>query len=454
MDALWGILIVGALLALYVLPSLIAAVRHVEMMLVILLLNLLLGWTGIGWLAALALAVLLPSIRGATQPVSASPTVPGSTLSPPVVRSEPVDFLIDPVRLAVFSLIGPVVFQYWWFWRFFKFARQERFPRSRSSWWILVPFYCYAVIGRLFHDLDSRLGSSRPAGFNPQAALALVVAANASGALGIRLGSLPLLVGGLALSCVFMAMALYQVQSAANAYLRITDPGATESGLFAGEAIALLGSLAVLGLLAVGTSQGPAQPTRRPIASMPGLTSLPSPIATARPTATATPAALNGVLTLLSQPGDYIGQGKSSTMAPPAFRFLAAQQNGPDTVVVTVETAQSGSAADFVRWTVWFAAPRGQSLRPGTYNNAERAAFRSGSASGLDVFGDGRGCNNVYGSFVIKTLVLDGQGNVQKLEASFIQHCENLSAPALQGSIRIGTPSDQQAANQRRGASV
>ena len=45
--------------AIYFLPSLIAAARHTHNATGIFLLNLFLGWTGIGWLIALCLAICL-----------------------------------------------------------------------------------------------------------------------------------------------------------------------------------------------------------------------------------------------------------------------------------------------------------------------------------------------------------------------------------------------------------
>ena len=42
---------------LYFLPAIIAAVRHTHNASGILLLNLFLGWTGVGWIAALLMAI-------------------------------------------------------------------------------------------------------------------------------------------------------------------------------------------------------------------------------------------------------------------------------------------------------------------------------------------------------------------------------------------------------------
>jgi Superinfection immunity protein len=43
---------------LYFLPAIIAAVRHTHNVAAILILNLLVGWTGIGWLVVLVMALV------------------------------------------------------------------------------------------------------------------------------------------------------------------------------------------------------------------------------------------------------------------------------------------------------------------------------------------------------------------------------------------------------------
>jgi RsiW-degrading membrane proteinase PrsW (M82 family) len=45
-------------IAFYFLPAIIAAVRHTHNSTLILILNLLVGWTGIGWIVMLLMALL------------------------------------------------------------------------------------------------------------------------------------------------------------------------------------------------------------------------------------------------------------------------------------------------------------------------------------------------------------------------------------------------------------
>jgi hypothetical protein len=87
-------------------------------------------------------------------------------------------------------------------------------------------------------------------------------------------------------------------------------------------------------------------------------------------------------------------------------------------------------------WTVELAAPAGEQLKPGVYRNAERAAFRTGRSPGLDVSGDGRGCNEVYGQFSVNQIETDTSGAITVLDASYTQHCENADAPALKGVVK------------------
>src|SRR2546423_4636910 len=84
----------------------------------------------------------------------------------------------------------------------------------------------------------------------------------------------------------------------------------------------------------------------------------------------------------VSAPGEYIGAGRSESYHAPAATIAANGTAQDVTVAVT-------AGDDF--WSVEFAAPRGETLRPGSYADAERAAFRPGRSPGLDGHGDLRG---------------------------------------------------------------
>jgi hypothetical protein len=128
-----------------------------------------------------------------------------------------------------------------------------------------------------------------------------------------------------------------------------------------------------------------------------------------------------------SEEGDWVGQGDRLWITP---RFGSVTVSG-DRSYLTV----SASAPELSSWQATLAAPRDDVLRVGHYVDAERAPFRTGRAPGLDVFGDGRGCNEIYGEFWINQIRSDASGAIARLDARYVQHCESPDAPALRGRL-------------------
>lgn len=151
---------------------------------------------------------------------------------------------------------------------------------------------------------------------------------------------------------------------------------------------------------------------------------------------TARPAALStstvSVATMFSDGGDYIGGGVS--------RFFV---NGPDSVTVSGTAAyltvavSGGPYGD--GYSMDFAAPPGQKLHPGLYTGAQRAPFRETGHPGIDISGNGRGCNTDSGRFDVKQIVTRSDGSVSRLWLTYEQHCEGGLA-ALFGEVRVGVP--------------
>jgi hypothetical protein len=135
-------------------------------------------------------------------------------------------------------------------------------------------------------------------------------------------------------------------------------------------------------------------------------------------------------LTLNSQPGDFIGQGQTLTLTTNDGTFTA-RQNTPNSVSIFFLGFQLGSF-----WLLDFAAPQGVPLSVGIYDGATRFPFQAPTGPGLDVAGDGRGCNTLTGRFEVLQIAVDAAGNVTSFAADFEQHCEGSTA-ALFGSIRI-----------------
>ena len=80
-------------------------------------------------------------------------------------------------------------------------------------------------------------------------------------------------------------------------------------------------------------------------------------------------------------------------------------------------------------WYVSFSTDSlGTPLAPGAYRNVQRAGFTDPGRAGLDIEGDGRGCNEVGGKFTVTNITADAdasQPGVQSLLIQFEQHCED-----------------------------
>src|SRR5680860_844815 len=95
-----------------------------------------------------------------------------------------------------------------------------------------------------------------------------------------------------------------------------------------------------------------------------------------------------------SDSGDYIGQNKS-------WDFSNANDS-----VITVVSADEETAVFSIKDSVIssmrfeFAGQSGQTFAKGLYTPAKRYAFR-GADNGINVSGDGRGCNTILGAFYV-----------------------------------------------------
>ncbi len=85
-----------------------------------------------------------------------------------------------------------------------------------------------------------------------------------------------------------------------------------------------------------------------------------------------------------------------------------------------------------------FAAPIDGHLQVGNFDDAERYPFQSPTKPGLSVVGDGEGCNEVSGRFVIYQAVFDNAGNPIKFAADLTQSCDG-SNPPLMAKIRYNS---------------
>ena len=154
-------------------------------------------------------------------------------------------------------------------------------------------------------------------------------------------------------------------------------------------------------------------------------------VAVAAPGAAA--ATVNGSITMIGAQGDYISGGSQYLFDAPGTIAMSGNAG-------TVEVNTPSPVGAAFGYTMDFAAPTGGQLSVGEYDNAERYPFESAGHPGLSIWGDGRGCNQDFGWFIIKDIHLDGSGNVNRFWALYEQHCEGSYAPPLFGEVRLGEP--------------
>lgn len=89
----------------------------------------------------------------------------------------------------------------------------------------------------------------------------------------------------------------------------------------------------------------------------------------------------------------------------------------------------AGVYTTFGSWHADFSTKSlGKSLSPGTYVDAQREPFTDPNHPGLDVGGNGFGCNKITGSFTILDVDFSDAGVVTNFRVQFDQHCEGGSS--------------------------
>ena len=137
-------------------------------------------------------------------------------------------------------------------------------------------------------------------------------------------------------------------------------------------------------------------------------------------------AAASDSVTMVSDRGDYIGQGGTLLAMPPSGSVSAQL---PTSSYLTVNMTSANGSYSFL-----FATAGGANMATGVYDDARQTS--DASHPRIYVFGEGRGCNETRGRFEVKDIDVTGT-TVNRLWLLYEQHCEG-GAPALFGEIKIG----------------
>jgi len=150
------------------------------------------------------------------------------------------------------------------------------------------------------------------------------------------------------------------------------------------------------------------------------------------------PGSLAGVtsLRLDSGPGEYLGGGE--------FNFYTADDGSlepaPWSPATSEEVQLTFARPTFffglpfsISWQLWFAAPPGETLAVGQYDDAVAPYRRGPGQPGLQVSGNGSGCFGVTGRFEVKQIAFDPDGVLSRFWATFEQNCGGV----LRGEVRF-----------------
>lgn len=135
---------------------------------------------------------------------------------------------------------------------------------------------------------------------------------------------------------------------------------------------------------------------------------------------------------MIGESGDYIASGLRVYEGKKQVQVAGSDAR--------VNVSVSGVREHAFGFTLDFGARPGDLLAPGDHTRAQRASFADRGHPGIDISGDGRGCNTDAGRFLVRDIDFTRAGKVSRLWILFEQHCESASAPALFGEVRIGMP--------------
>ena len=136
-------------------------------------------------------------------------------------------------------------------------------------------------------------------------------------------------------------------------------------------------------------------------------------------------------VTFNSEAGDWIGGGLSRRYTPENARIRAFVDLAFGHLQVNVDSLDRSEW-----WRLDATAPSGQALLPATYDPAVQWSPASSATATLSFSGSGRGCGQLTGRFVVRSLKYGSLGEIDRLHMTFEQQCTG-SSSSLVGELHI-----------------
>ena len=146
------------------------------------------------------------------------------------------------------------------------------------------------------------------------------------------------------------------------------------------------------------------------------------------PAGAAKPNLYTGKLTITGDRGEFISAGSTFTFSSPTAK-VSLTQDGPGNLSFRFEKGETEFDASF-------STPSGGRFEVKQYPSAQRWTMADAGHPGLEVSGDGRGCGDIAGSFIVSDVAYDADGSPSRFSATFRQLCDDAKVPA-QGSIEV-----------------
>jgi len=144
-------------------------------------------------------------------------------------------------------------------------------------------------------------------------------------------------------------------------------------------------------------------------------------------------------LSYTSSPTSWVGHGETVAVDPSMGFAFGVQRNFDHGISFSINDFATNPGASRW-WYLDFAAPLGATLEAGTYDGATRFPFQ-GPNAGLSFIGNGRGDNQLSGSFDVLSVSYGPTGDVLSFDATFVQVDENIPDWWNRGEIRYNVSS-------------